>query len=188
MTDMAALERRIDRLEARAEIAELCSNYCLIVDARDMAGLAALLTDDVVFESSDGGMDSTGIPAVIDMFNRVLTVRGPGFHWTHDRFVSFDDSDPDTATGIVLAHAETSPNGIVSLAALRYDDVYKREGGIWKFAKRSLTFFYYVPTAEYVDRFKDEKRFNAPDGWREADFPERLESWQQWFRDNGQPG
>ena len=179
------LETRIDRLESRAAIAELCTEYCILCDARDMPRFADLFTSDIVFESSDGGMNSSGIDDVIDMFNRTLAVRGPGFHWTHDRLLTFDDTDSDRATGVVLAHAETSPNGRPSLAALRYDDDYRREGGIWRFAKRSLTFFYYVPTADYLDRFQKQDRFLSGSGWRDADFPEKLDAWQDWMAEHG---
>ena len=178
------LAERIDRLESRAEIGELCSAYCIAVDQRDMEWLRRLCADDVVFESSDGGMNSNGIDEVVAMFDRVLAIRGPGIHWTHDRFVEFDPDDPDKATGIVLAHAETSPNKTPSIAALRYDDTYRRVNGQWRFAVRSLTFFYYMPLKDFADRFQEEKRFLSGDGWREADFPERTEAWQRWHEEN----
>lgn len=177
-------ETRIDRLESRFEIAELVGAYCTTCDARDMPGMAALFTDDVEFVSSDGGMNSKGVDDVIAMFNRVLGIRGPGYHWTHDHTVKFDADNPDLATGTVQAHAETTPNHVVSISALRYHDTYRRDDGIWRFAKRSLTFFYYIPLAEFLDRFKEPKRFLAPDGWRAADYPEKLDSWKEWHANN----
>lgn len=178
------METRIDRLESRFEIAELCGAYCTTVDARDMAGMTALFTDDVVFESSDGGMNSHGKDEVTAMFNKVFSIRGPGYHWTHNHSVTFDEGDPDLATGLVLAHAETTPNHTISIAAFRYNDTYRREGGKWLFAKRSLSFFYYMPVTEFLDRFKQPERFKTPDGWRQADFPESLDSWKEWQENN----
>ena len=178
------LETRIDRLESRFEIAELVGAYCSTCDSRDMLGMAAIFTEDIVMESSDGGMNSCGKDEVIAMFNRVLGIRGPGFHWTHDHTVKFDNDDPNLATGTVEAHAETSPNFVVSISALRYHDTYRREGGIWRFAKRSLTFFYYVPIAEFINRFKELERVLAPVGWRAADYPDKLDSWKEWQANN----
>jgi hypothetical protein len=169
MTELS-LDHRIDRLESRALIAELCSAYCLACDDRDMAQLESLFTDDIHIRSMDGAMNARGKAEAIAMFNRLFLIRGPAFHWTHDRFVTFDEQDRDRAAGLLLAHAETTPNGIPSIAAIRYHDRYQRVGGHWLFAERLLSFLYYMPMAEFVG------------DWRKADFPESLESWQEWHR------
>ncbi|RYY33222.1 MAG: nuclear transport factor 2 family protein [Sphingomonadales bacterium] len=172
-----SLERRIDRLEARAAIAELGTSYCTACDDRDMALLESCFTEDVRMLSRDGQMDATGRGETIAMFDQMLSIRGPAFHWTHDRIVRFDDNDPDRATGLVLAHAETTPHGKASIAGIRYEDVYRREGGRWKFAARTLSFLYYMEMRDFVEHFPTEKRMGLGGEWRAADFPETLPTW-----------
>lgn len=178
------LELRIDRLESRAEIGELCSAYCIACDDRDVARLRGLFVDDVRIRAKNGSMDAEGVDAAMAMFNTMFGIRGPSFHWTHDRFVWFDDSDPDRATGHVLAHAETSLNGVPSLAALRYEDVYRRANGVWKFAERVLSFLYYLPIRDYAAHFATGDRVAVEGGWRAGDYPESQEPWQAWHAEH----
>ena len=172
-----SLERRLDRLEARAEIAELCTNYCTACDDRDMALLESCFTEDVRLLSRDRLMDATGRAAAMAMFTRMLAIRGPAFHWTHDRIVRFDDADPDRATGLVLAHAETTPHGKASIAGIRYEDAYRREDGRWRFAARTLSFLYYMEMADFIAHFPTPERMGIGGAWRAADFPESLPTW-----------
>lgn len=175
-----SLERRIDRLEARAQIAELCCDYCTACDDRDMALLESCFTEDVRFHSRDRQMDASGRSQTMDLFNQLFAVRGPGYHWTHDRKVTFDDVNPDIASGLVLAHAETTPHGEPSIAGIRYNDRYRRVDGQWLFAERYLTFLYYMPMKDLIDRFPTELRIGLNKEWREADFPESLPTWQAY--------
>ena len=48
------IERRIRRLEDRVEIGELIARYGLVMDDRDIDGMPALFTPDVVIRSDDG--------------------------------------------------------------------------------------------------------------------------------------
>ena len=176
----ASLLRRVERLEARAEIGELVSAYAIACDEHDMDRLSALFTADARFDSPNGIMKAEGRDAIAEMFVRMFRVRGPAYHWTHDRFVAFDDADPDGATGIVLSHAETSPDGRTSLAAMRYHDVYRRVDGRWLFGRRTIRFLYYVPAADYASVFGSTRRVNAGGRQLDADYPESLASWQRF--------
>jgi ketosteroid isomerase-like protein len=178
------LDIRIDRLEARAALAELGTEYGIACDFRDMEKLASLFTPDVVIRSVNGSMNATGRDAAIDMFNRMFKIRGPAYHWTHDRIVHFDDKDRNRATGLVLSHAETTPNGTPSLAGLRYHDRYQRIDGRWYFAERVLSFLYYVPTAQYLDRLQNPDRVYANGTWIGADYPEADPVWRDWHAVN----
>jgi ketosteroid isomerase-like protein len=175
------LEQRIDRLESRAAIAELGSAYAVACDERDMDRLRSVFTQDAVVRSVNGLMNASGIEAIMDMFVTMFQIRGPAYHWTHDRFVWFSDSDANRATGQVLAHAETTLEGVPSLAALRYDDVYARRDGAWKFAERTLSFLYYFPMKDYLERMPSTERFYEKTGYRSADFPESLATWQEFY-------
>lgn len=175
-----SVSRLLDQLESRARIREIASSYCIAADDRDMDALSALFTDDIHIESQDGAMAARGRANVLSMFDRLFEIRGPSCHWTHDVIIEFEASDPDRARGLVLAHAETTPNGIACIAALRYRDAYRREGGKWLFAERLLSFLYYMPVTEFAARFPTPHRIGIHGGWSEADYPEALPSWQAW--------
>jgi len=178
MTAHSSLAHRIDRLESRFAIAELVTDYAIACDEHDMAKLVDLFTDDAAFDSPSGAMVARGRVAIEAMFIELFKVRGPAFHWTHDHTVRFAEADMDRASGTVLAHAETSPSDIVSLAAMRYYDDYRREAGRWRIARREIRFLYYVPVAEYATALASRKRVAMRGDRVPADFPEQLEAWQ----------
>lgn len=177
------LETRIRRLEDRAELGELIARYALIMDDRDLAAMPDLFTEDVVVRSGDGVMNVVGREAVIEMFRGRFTVLGPSHHFTHDRILTFSDTDPDAASGIVTSHAEMNRKGMAMLAAIRYHDRYRRDGGRWRIRERVLSFFYYVPTAEYLDALGAglAHRNRAYDVATPADWPEGLATWKAYY-------
>jgi hypothetical protein len=178
--DMQDFEQRIDRLESRAAITEMCTRYGIACDFRDMSTLAGLFTNDVVIRSVNGSMNARGVSAAMDMFNNMFQVRGPAYHWTHDRIITFDAKDKDSAEGIVLSHAETTPNGKASIAGLRYNDRYRRIDARWYFSERVLSFLYYVPLTDYLSRLENPARVLVNGEWRAADYPEGDATWKEW--------
>ena len=182
MNDRSTLEHRIDRLESRFAIEELVTAYCEACDEHDIPRLAALFAEDAVYGSPSGVLRSTGREEITAMFIRAFRVRGPGYHWTHDLVVSFDEADADLATGTVASHAETSVNGVASIAAMKYDDEYRRLDGRWLFSRRAIRFLYYVPADQYLNALKTGKRLCFEGTWSEADYPEALPSWQEFER------
>jgi len=179
-----SLERRIDRLESRFAIEELVTAYCEACDEHDIDRLVALFTEDAVFGSPSGVLRSTGRDEIAAMFIRTFRIRGPGYHWTHDLIISIDDEDDDRATGTVASHAETSVNGVGSLAAMKYDDEYRRVDGRWLFARRGSRFLYYVPAEQYQNPLSTNKRLCFEGVCSEADYPEALPAWQAFERDH----
>lgn len=171
------LEQRIARLEARAEIAEIVSAYGIACDDRDVDGLRSLFTEDATVESRDGIMNSYGIDAIMTMYDGRFRVLGPSYHWTHDHIITFNDVDASIASGLILSHVECVRNSQVLLGGLRYNDDYRRVDDRWKFAKRILSFFYYVPATEYVEALGGPLRQRAYGDRRPADFPETLPTW-----------
>jgi uncharacterized protein (TIGR02246 family) len=179
MTSLEELEARVDRLEARTAIQELITNYAVSCDEHDIPKLQNLFTEDAVFKSPSSFLESTGREAITSMFIEVLKKRGPGYHWTHDLIVRFDD-DQNTATGNVYSHAETTPDGVVSIAAMKYIDKYARESGVWRFSEREIHFFYYVPMREYIETLNTQERLYVGPNKCSADFPESLASWKSF--------
>ena len=94
MSDLDALLRRVEILEARAEISELASAYAIACDEHDLPRLASLFAEDAVLDSPSKLVVANGREAIRAMFIRLFKVRRPACHWTHDHIVSFDDGRP----------------------------------------------------------------------------------------------
>jgi len=185
MSELEELKRRIDRLEARSEISELVTAYAIACDEHDMPRLTSLFTEDAEFDSPSGLLRAKGREEIAAMFVRMFRIRGPAYHWTHDHCIRPDPQDPDRATGLILSHAETSPDNTVSLAAMRYEDEYRRVDGTWLFAKRVIHFLYYVPASQFPSALSHPLRLVAGGERRPADYPETLPSWQDFARRHG---
>ena len=178
MSDIAELARRIDRLESRNAIQELVSSYAIACDEQDIARLRELFTQDASFGSASGRMQASGGDAICALLAGALANRGPSCHWTHDVIVRCDPEDADRASGTVYSHAETTPDAVVSLAAMRYHDEYRREAGIWRFQRREISYLYYVPAEHYPAGLNQELRVHAGGSALPADYPESLPAWQ----------
>ena len=174
-----ALLRRIERIESRHQIAELVGNYARACDEHDVDALAAIFTEDGMIDSPSNLLSASGRKGIRETFMRRYKIRGPSYHWTHDHKVAFDETDDDHAIGLVLGHAETCPDKIASIAAMRYADDYRRIGGQWLFARRTLTFLYYVPVTEYASVLATPLRLAVGDRRLPGDYPESLPSWQK---------
>jgi hypothetical protein len=175
-SDPAALETRIRRLEDRAELRELVARYCIAIDDRDIAVIGEIFCADGRFRSRDGVMEASGREAVVQQFRGRFAALKATNHIAHDQILSFED-DPDHASGIVTAHAEVCRNSQAMIAALRYEDQYRREAGTWRFADRLLSFLYYLPVGEYAEGLGSPLRMRAYGDRRPADYPEALPSW-----------
>jgi ketosteroid isomerase-like protein len=182
-SQIEGLDERIARLEARAEIRELIARYCFTIDARDVEGIGACFTRDGRFRSVDGQMNAAGRDAVVEQFHGRFAVLGPSNHFTHDQLVEFTPGEPHRARGIVNSHAEVIRNGEPMLASLRYHDEYRLEEGRWRFADRALEFFYYLNPRDYGEVLRSPLRNRAYATPHAADYPERLESWQAYYRE-----
>jgi hypothetical protein len=183
MSSLQHLEARIRRLEDREEIAELIARYGLVMDNRDMEGMPALFAPGAVVRSMDGVMNATGHEAITELFRGRFKVLGPSNHFSHDKVLTFDDSDPDRASGLVLSHAEMNRMGQAMVTAIRYHDQYRRHEGCWKFSERVLSFFYYLPASQYLDALSEglATRMRAYNNAAPADWPEKLDTWQKYY-------
>ena len=175
--DIERLTFRLELLESKEELRNLVSEYAEACDQQDLIYLEQLFTKDAEFSSHNGMLDAKGRQNIISMYTEVFQTRGPSFHWTHDIRVNIDTEDNSKATGTVYSHAETTRDGIASLAAMRYDDNYAKEDGVWKFSKRVIYFFYYVKTKEYVETLTSPLRVGMGDSSVVADIPESVPAW-----------
>jgi hypothetical protein len=164
------IETRLAEVEGRLAIRELASRYGIHIDDRDLKSVEKLFTKNAVVRSKDGVMNSSGRDSIIKLYELRYTMLGPTLHVAHDNYVVFDS--PTKAHGMVTSHAEVWRNEQAQIAAIRYDDKYEVEDGVWKFAERVLSFFYYMPVGDYATALGDLYRNRTNAEPKAADFPE----------------
>ncbi len=147
-TDLAT---KVARLETRFALQDLVANYFLRVDARSYETLADLFTADGIFAFAD--MKASGRSGLLDFWQRRLANYEFTYHYLHSHVVT--TLEPTNATGIVTGHAEHAVGGTCVLAALRYDDQYVCEDGIWRIRLRTLTTRYFLPWNELAGSFRE---------------------------------
>ena len=147
-------ESLLQGLVAKDEIRELVVRYGLGVDGKDPAELRSIFTEDINFHAANGEFEFQGVNALVDFFlNQVAEVDRNSLHVTHGHIIDLDPNDPDSASGVLFGHAELIPRDPEEgskLAALRYDDEYRRVDGRWRFSDRCLSFFYRLDAADYL--------------------------------------
>jgi hypothetical protein len=178
-----SIERRLAVVEAKLEIGDLLTRYCISVDDRDMAALADCFTVDGQLIGKDGRDPGIGRAEVMSRYRSRFASLGPTYHWTHNHIITIDEESLAEASGIVLSHAEIWRSGKAYVAALRYEDRYRKEGGRWRIASRTTGFFYYMPFEEYAEGLGDPLRMRAYGDRRPANFPEPLATWTSWATD-----
>jgi ketosteroid isomerase-like protein len=140
----ATLEQRIRRLEDIEEIRRLRNRYHASLNEGHYGDCRALFTDDAVVELGYLARYE-GIEA-IDRGFRAMGERDRFFikQFIHGHDVEIDG---DTATGRSYLEARYGRYGVSYVVAGRYDDVYARVGGVWKFRSMIAEIFYTVPNA-----------------------------------------
>ena len=150
--DITEITKRLARLEARSEITDLVSRYFHGVDSRAYDTVARLFAADGRIETP-AGLGATGTAALAAFFETRLTNYELTYHYPHSVLLSLEDDG--TATGIVDAHAEHGIDGTCAIAAVRYDDAYVIEDGAWRFARRTLSFRYFLPWDELATGYRE---------------------------------
>lgn len=121
----------IQRLQARAEIADLIVTYCHAFDDQDWKAFETLWTDDASFVVEDQAFD--GKFAVLKFLTNCLP---PGYvskHMISQPLIHVDeDIRTATAQTDVVWIAANFTNAIVG----RYHDNIVRDNGRWKFRRR----------------------------------------------------
>jgi len=146
--DLADLDRRLRRIEDRAEIQELGQRYCKLIDDNDWTGLRELFTDDATMAGA------VGADAVVGTLRSIRSGYGRTIHTAYG--LVLEHQDTDRARGYVPSSAQLDIGGQYVVSAIRYFDEYARVGGGWKFASRDLRFVYALPFSEADRALVDE--------------------------------
>ena len=167
-----SLEARLTEVEDRTAIRELTARYNFATDDRDLKTVVGLFTENGSFGSKDGAMRASGREAILKTLESRFNVLGATNHFAHDHAIWFESGK--RARGLLSIHAEVWRKEQPMLTALRYDDVYEKSGGLWYFAERSLSYFYYLNVKDYAAAMGTLERNHASGTPVAADYPERL--------------
>jgi len=133
--DLAALERRIDRLESLEQIRQLPARYALALDMRDLDALVGLFPEDVEVGRSRGR------EALRAWFDQTLRVQFTGTaHHIGNHVIEFEDSDH--ARGVVYSKNEHETATEWVIMQMMYIDDYERRAGRWYFRRRLPLYWY----------------------------------------------
>ncbi len=138
------MEQRIKRLEDRSAINDLVVSYATLLDDAQWDALGELFTLDAVFGSANS--TTIGRTAIIENFKVKHAPFTATWHDPHGIVV--DLVDENHATGTVIAYAELGAPDLTLSTSIRYHDDYRREGNVWRFAKRHVLSLYSMPLSE----------------------------------------
>ncbi len=145
-TPPMTLEQRIRRLEDIEAIRRLRNRYHGSLNEGRYADCRALFTDDAVVE-----LGYLARYEGIDAIDRGFRAMGERDRFFIKQFIHSHDVDVDfdgeSATGTSYLEARYGRFGVSYVVAGRYDDVYARVDGAWKFRSMIAEFFYTVPNA-----------------------------------------
>lgn len=158
MDEQLDLERRIARIEDRQEIADLAQRYCIAIDDRDYAAMAAMYTADCTLTMPAGTV--TGPIDVVAALRGSRDRYGPTIHSAHGHVITL--ASENSARGTVLAHAELSMDGVTVISAMRYQDEYRRTDGAWRFQSRTIEWVYLTPWADAQSALTADLRVRWP--------------------------
>ena len=168
----STLESRLAVVEDQIALRDLVARYNFAMDNRDLATARMLFTENASFGSKDGAMRATGIDAIITQFESRFSALGATNHFAHDHVIWFESGT--RARGQLSVHAEVWRNEQPQITALRYEDRYEKVDGLWRFAERLLSFFYYLNIKHYASAMGRLERNMASGTPVAADYPERL--------------
>lgn len=140
---MSDLAQRVQRLEDITEIGHLRARYCQHLDDGDWEALAGLFTEDGEFHGLGMAKGRADLAAFY------ARVKDESFDaWWHFSSNETVEWHGDTATGETYLYQPCVMDGVAYISAGRYRDEFAKQDGRWYFARRKVSFFYFVPFDE----------------------------------------
>jgi hypothetical protein len=150
----ADLLERLDRLETRAAIHDLMSQYCFIQDRghsshaeEDIDAFLALCAPDFVWDNSPDGSRAHRGHAAVRTYLRGLWRRFDScMHFFHN--LAIEHVSAERVRGRSSFDAAGDIGGEAFVAAGTYEDEYVRTAAGWRFALHREVPFFFVKVAE----------------------------------------
>jgi ketosteroid isomerase-like protein len=143
------LERRVDDVVDRDAIRELVAEYCRLVVRRDAEGLVGLFTDDaslVTHFPEGSGQDDIETHGAADLRKAYDDVGPIGPKpCIHNHIIELDG---DQARGFCSVEIRLVQEGVAYTGSGHYEDEYRRVGSDWRFRRREIFVYHWVPHTE----------------------------------------
>jgi uncharacterized protein (TIGR02246 family) len=132
-----------NRGEDRAQIHALLVDYGRTLDARDFDGFAALFAEDGVYVAGAPGAEPLSGREAGEAMRRTFAENAlgfaePNYHLFFNETVAFTGPDSANATSQSLYMVPGEDGAPRAAMMAQYDDALVREGGRWKFARRTV--------------------------------------------------
>lgn len=128
---------RITRLLDERELRRTAELYAQGADRRDKAAWSAIFTEDCVIQAP--GFRLEGRASIVAVLDGLAERYAATQHRVHNQVVTIDG---DAAIGETYCTADhlshPSPGQTILTWAIRYQDRWRREGGLWRFCFRQL--------------------------------------------------
>jgi gamma-hexachlorocyclohexane dehydrochlorinase len=147
MPDTASdsLARRVDRLESRAALRDLVTDYCQGFDRRDWNRFIAIWWEDCIWEIGPPFGRFDGHAGITRAVREILY---PAWRETHHLTTNlrlwFDDDDHARGECDVDCMG-ADPQGVVQMVGATYRDDFERRGGVWRIRRRAVQMHYFNP-------------------------------------------
>jgi SnoaL-like domain len=139
------VEQMVRELADREEIKELTARYCWHVQRGEGEAVARLFTRDGILDMQGGALGSRAVRGADDLLKFYRdSVNQPAMAvpFIHNHIIEISGDD---AHGTCTIDARFNRNGESVIAAGWYEDKYRREDGMWRFAERKIFFHHVVP-------------------------------------------
>lgn len=150
---------QITRLTTELDIRDLTVRYSIAVDDGDLPAIIECFTKEGGFERA--GQPVRGHDALRAFFKGMVDRYALTRHVVEMQTLD-PLEEPDRATGLVHGRAELVFGDTFYQVAYRYNDVYEREDGRWRFADRQLRFIYYLPAKDLAETIVEDTRVRIP--------------------------
>lgn len=156
---MSNIERRLRDLEDRAAINDLVVRYFLAVDSDDINEVGRTFSENARFWIS-GEVVASGRQEILDYLVAARRAMGLTVH-TPD-YVLQTRTDSGTVKGVVGAHLELVLGGKAVFGAVRYEDEYKQDGGVWMIQRRDMRTIHIAPWDQVGQAFSSDRPVRWP--------------------------
>jgi ketosteroid isomerase-like protein len=151
---LTVLELRVAKLEAREEIRDLKARYARACDNNfDPVAMQAFFTEDAIYQPGEYGTVQ-GRDAICAHYATVPRMVTWCLHFMHTSMLEVDD-DLEHATGSWCFDVPCTMEGEPVWMMGTYDDEYRKEDGVWRFARVHVR----IETMTPFDKGWVEQRF-----------------------------
>ena len=142
-----ALKIRLDAVESRAKVLELPVRYAWASARADVAGMAALFTEDCDFETGPPGerLVLKGRAAFAEAMEKLVGKPGAVIALVQNQTAEIEG---DAGSGTCVMYNATAPAAVSPFVGY-FKDRFRRVNGVWLFSARCFRF--YSPHLDLAD-------------------------------------